>query len=627
MGSPKLMCILCFPLACCGPRVPEDPETLNLVSTVVETVGRVFSPEDPVVVSLSVRGDIINDIMLLKLHEKEMMSIKVVHGKNIEINDDFVKTPPKPYNENQFIYLTQELEEFYFQFPNCTPENVDESFQLNPLSRFLILLLEKNLVHWNEFGRLLSNCKICNVVIIKPANVGTFELYTWYPYKHKHQCGSFMGMDKIGVFKFSEFKYGDVDFFPEKIPRSFNMCPISVFSERSLVGRTPNALVEALDGLLLEELVFKRLQLERVNAFPSYDIVSGGSFLQMPVVYKFIENTHPYITRYLKWFVPCGKPNLRQGHIFKVFKPTLWLLTVSVLLLAILVSYFLQNTETRLSRDSRRFSSHFLNFWAALLGMSTLWTPSNTIIRMYLFLWITFALGLGTVFQAYFTLFFVEPGHQKQISSLQEISESGIKYGISYSQVLCNDDDLESEICSNTSNKDCDTAFYCVYNALTLPEEFAFPSSSLEIEIVKSVLGFDRKFCYIDDNATQLYSMSNVMKNSYFWPSIRDTMNRLAQSGLFDVFKNEYLVAIKGFRSTKARILDEISENLSIYLDGLVFENETTGLEETEAQYFQLGLLHLTEPLTILLVGYILGFIAWVAEIFHHRYVQSSFFS
>jgi hypothetical protein len=310
----------------------------------------------------------------------------------------------------------------------------------------------------------------------------------------------------------------------------------------------------------------------------------------------------------MKWFVPCGKPNPRHGHVFQVFKSTLWLLIAAVLLLAVVVWHFLQQTE--LSYSPTKFSSDFLNLWAVLLGNSPLWMPSSTKLRLYLMLWAVFGMALSYVFQS---LFMVEPGRGKQITTFKELVHSGMKHGMDYSGLWCPEIANTSFCLKNT--KPCLTVYDCVRTAIETGD-FAFPSTSLEINIVLSSLGIHHKFCFIEDVAIQLYSMSMFTKGSDYWVAVRDLTNRLAQSGLFDVFVKEYLSALKGLKSSKIPSLDEVAVKRSMYYEESNFILKSNpGAEDTGTQeeYFALSLAHLVEPMIVLLVGYTLSFITFVA--------------
>jgi hypothetical protein len=56
--------------------------------------------------------------------------------------------------------------------------------------------------------------------------------------------------------------------------------------------------------------------------------------------------------------------------------------------------------------------------------------PRNYYLRIVIFAWIFYSFSISTVFQTFFTSFLVDPGLQKQITSLKELSNSHMEYGI-----------------------------------------------------------------------------------------------------------------------------------------------------------------------------------------------------
>ena len=217
-----------------------------------------------------------------------------------------------------------------------------------------------------------------------------------------------------------------------------------------------------LQVALFKELVFSHIQvIEEIpkSFFP--DLLAGGSLMQFVNYKTYWEITHPYVSTELKWFVPYGKSNSRQGHISNVFKWSLWVVIGVTFLVAVVVCHFLQHNNPQ---SSRRISTTCLNLWAALMLMGIPRVPSNLRMRLYLLLWLIYASALNTVFQAFFTLFLVDPGYQKHISTLQEMVDSGIQYGGFYNKYgsWCLIDDYTLSVCLNATFR-CSTDAACIY--------------------------------------------------------------------------------------------------------------------------------------------------------------------
>ena len=72
-----------------------------------------------------------------------------------------------------------------------------------------------------------------------------------------------------------------------------------------------------------------------------------------------------------------------------------------------------------------------LNFWAIVLEESASSNaPNVAVIRTVFLAWVLYCWAINTVYQAYLTSFFIDPGLQHQLASEDEIMNSGIEYGV-----------------------------------------------------------------------------------------------------------------------------------------------------------------------------------------------------
>jgi hypothetical protein len=87
----------------------------------------------------------------------------------------------------------------------------------------------------------------------------------------------------------------------------------------------------------------------------------------------------------------------------------------------------------RLSRQDdayKNISTILYNTWAVVMGVGVTKMPRTYYLLILIFAWISYSFSISTVFQTFFTSFLVDPGLQKQITSLKKLSNSQMEYGV-----------------------------------------------------------------------------------------------------------------------------------------------------------------------------------------------------
>jgi hypothetical protein len=69
------------------------------------------------------------------------------------------------------------------------------------------------------------------------------------------------------------------------------------------------------------------------------------------------------------------------------------------------------------------------NVWAIVMGASLTHMPLNSRLRVVIFPWICYCFAISTVFQTFFTSYLVDPGLEKQITTLNELLDSKMDFG------------------------------------------------------------------------------------------------------------------------------------------------------------------------------------------------------
>ncbi|KAJ9595796.1 hypothetical protein L9F63_013040 [Diploptera punctata] len=253
------------------------------------------------------------------------------------------------------------------------------------------------------------------------------------------------------------------------------------------------------------------------------------------------------------------------------------------------------------------------------MSTSSIQLPALTSSRLFMLLWIVYSFALSTVFQAFFTLYLVIPGYQKGISSLEELLNSGIRRGSYFYKygTWCFEGNYTLNVCANALQ--CDSDLHCVESALKT-KDLAFLSTPLDNEISLFFLRKRHKFCSINEYVHHMNVWSLVSIFSVHYDSINKLSIRLAQAGLFDIFKSDFLLAIKGIESTRMKSLKIFAKvqktNTTQYYYNEDYEN---------SEYFALALAHLFEPMIVLLFGYGVSVFVLIFEITHKKYLKKYF--
>jgi Ligand-gated ion channel. len=135
--------------------------------------------------------------------------------------------------------------------------------------------------------------------------------------------------------------------------------------------------------------------------------------------YSYIE---PYFVQRYTWFVPRPKPHPRSSSITRVFRTEIWL---CLLILLTGVSLVLRTLASQEYCDAVEC---ILELWAVLLSVSAARLPLGHRPRLLFLAWVIFSIALTTVFQAFMTSFFIDPGKQRQIDTLEELENSRLNF-------------------------------------------------------------------------------------------------------------------------------------------------------------------------------------------------------
>ncbi|KAJ9576759.1 hypothetical protein L9F63_025340 [Diploptera punctata] len=281
---------------------------------------------------------------------------------------------------------------------------------------FIILGIADDLKPITQFVNTYSLYQ--SVVILEDVTYQKINIFTWY----HGDCGKVSDialLDSCGNNKsLDKSKFESI-----KRPTNFENCTLNVMaiSQPPFMKQREDGTKEGSDILLVKiitshlgfNLVFNsqnRSMRENVYFGNSYNKIDAIVFLRI------------YYTESSSWFIPRAASHPRISSPTRVFSSLVWGCVFIVLCLFL---YF------------------FIICFGLFLNVAAPRIPSGTKLRIILFSWVTFSIAFNTVFQAYMTSFFTDPGRQHQIDNLDELEESDLKlfldpYRITYWHLMIN---------------------------------------------------------------------------------------------------------------------------------------------------------------------------------------------
>ncbi|KAJ9593485.1 hypothetical protein L9F63_014970 [Diploptera punctata] len=313
----------------------------------------------------------------------------------------------------------------------------------------------------------------------------------------------------------------------------------------------------------------------------------------------------PHISSKSYFYVPCGKQNIRHGNFYKVFDWSVWLVFfVSWIFSGIIIWLISRSVDNSDESVCYRSISHiFYCSLAVFVSYAVPQMPKSTIIRMLFLTLICFCYATNTVFQSFFTSYLIEPGFNKQISTVTELSDSNITTFTDFSSLtnyrnkfdehnILNPYYMEVRgvnfIFSNTSVLN----FLSTENAALLADEF-------EMKFTLQSYGYNVETCKFLNSYSLMYSFGSFSYNVYY-----DILNRRAiqcfEAGLFNYVINNYIPANKIDIKHASEIDGKLKSSINV-------------------DYFIYEIRHLKLAFILLICGYLLSFIVFIVEIAYFR--------
>jgi hypothetical protein len=202
-----------------------------------------------------------------------------------------------------------------------------------------------------------------------------------------------------------------------------------------------------------------------------------------------------------------------------------------------------------------------------------------------------YCLAMSTVFQAFFTSYLVDPGYQKQLTTLEEILESGIEFGYlpAFDRFYSDSSDWRHMELLSRREK-CSNVETCIYR-IRETGNFATFCGTWVLQHHTNFIN-DRTFvCPLnDEDSFPVFLMLYVKKGSFFLEVINQLVSIATESGIF-------LKAV----GDRMNVNKDVADSTKIFGD-----------------YFVFTLSHLHIAFCVLFVGHGLSVLSFLGELLFH---------
>ena len=583
----------------------------------------------------------IREKLIQDLHESEKWSLLVY------LNEAMMKYQT-PHNKHGSYIIILNNYQRVVRDVSVLMNKLTNDWDWNPRAQFVIVVIQKE-EEENSAEHLAAGIfsqmwkwRVVNAVLISALGpqdardtIPVLDVYTWFPYQPPGRCADVKDavlldrwvVDRKGS---GRFLY-NTSLFPEKVPKNLEGCPIiaSVFELPPAVMSTTDTKQDSTHTVFDEGIEIRLLQEfgTKANMSIKYtdhmsneswgvpvgngswtgtsgQLVRGEVDVAMDLFFyrcdkiKETECLTPHLIDKVRWYVPCAAPYPGWMSIIRVFMPSLWVcFLASYVVFAVVLCQmvktsnrmFLQRTENQAYTSLVKC---LMNVWAVILGQATPDSPpQQPVIRVVFLIWILYCFAISTVYQTFLTTFLVDPGLQHQLSSNEEVINSGMEYGAP-SPIL----PVIPELKGYPHLKHCDDYKDC-QNRVAFQRDFCYVYSTISMEFIIASTYTDSNgkplICSFEEVISPQLIIISVPKGYVMSDRFNKVILHLLQGGILDQWFRD--IKYTTFLSSAAQ----------------------TSLQDDE--YVKLSLLHMQSAVYILLLGLILSFTVLLSEILFYQ--------
>lgn len=588
------------------------------------------------------------DFVLENVHREELWSVQVYRpdALTLQMADEHFSII------HSYILFTwpeevrgDVIESLVFQL-----ENLRSVATWSPRARFIVVVAANDtrptqLLALMICQTLWSINRIANVVVLAPnsdvllhhAEVHILDLYTWFPYE-RSTCTEPTRVVRIDqcLPDNNGQSSSRKSLFPNKIPNNFQGCPIRVsvselipyvFSTLNYMDSDGN-VVYNYRGLEIEYLLLltEAINLTIVFLPPAegsmrdvrmqqlVEVSSGtadvaiGHFPLNLVLIPFAEPTVAIVFDKLTWYIPCPRPVSRMEKVMGVFTVSVWFSIALVFVFTVLVFWRSANvpyggaivTES-LTYTKIQYCLYIV--WAISLGIPVPEMPRTLKLRLFFSIFLCYCFIMGVLFQATFISFLVNPGHHNDISTFDDLIESGLPYGkienLEFFMRLTNYYEQERF----KSYFDCSDHHKCLERLFTLGD-MTMLSPTVDVMYALSHIGMSqnkKRLCTLADNVFPLDISMYLTKGHPLLRTFNVVIRRCTEAGLVQKYWSDMI--------------------FHIHLKHVAGSKEPSCVV-CKDMYFVFTLSHLKVAFVVLFLGFLLSAIVFLSEVVYMRHAK-----
>lgn len=394
----------------------------------------------------------------------------------------------------------------------------------DPRGRFIVAIL--NTTSRDDIARIFEvawGYYVVNIDVIILQTIGekVINVYTYFPYNATNCTAN---LSPTLLFTCEGYKTAN-QIFPEKSPSDFQGCEVKMmaFTFAPFVinhtGVKTKAKTAGQEVVLIHEL--ERMLKFKIKYIPqNYSDwgwrSSGRKYSNMynDTLYRNIDlfygkvpfnseyfddfdNSIPYFIDILHWWVPAAKQIPKWQNSFKLYRPMVWGLIHIILVLNSLLWFVFSKAAAEPEQLYKHFSGVFLIVWQTLAQNAAKFPLSNSMRVLYI-TWTFFCLLWCCIFQSKLTSVLTRPKYEHQISNVQELLKSKLKYGFpaEMSRYFADPNDM---------------------NQKTILNNF-IPCPSMDVCVNRTA--FQKDFASFRNRRQTLYLMKKYFLNQYGRPMI-----------------------------------------------------------------------------------------------------------
>ncbi|KAJ9590629.1 hypothetical protein L9F63_016340 [Diploptera punctata] len=613
----------------------------HLVRSVIEVVIKHFKPEEPIVITLP-------DPDYKKPPTGRLLFPSETHGSSLIVARSIIKS---------LIDMFRPVYVMKTHPSNIVPSIIKKLSGPKMFQQYLITFMPfgdniANFAKWlgytyeslqitvqtyalteseNPYVRLVfymfNYLLVCNTIFIIPSSQNIYsntsydqvlKVYSWRPFNVSGQCGKLVQPNLINewIFDGNGGFVKDIEFFSTIIPKSmFRNCPIDIIQTSKFIRIGKNYESPPVENYLLSETL--SIIFDYMRVYPVYQdkissmIVGTIPFNNFEDFTTLYVATYPYLITHIQWHVPCPERRLDHGNFIKVFSVSLWLLVFLMALVVVVFVWRFNKTWAffNITTHYENLSFCFLNVLAILSGISAENIPPSIKLRSIFASWICFCLMIGTVFQAFFTSYLVEPGFSKQISSIDELNNTKNELIAPLFQLYIWSHRMKSMeyIYLMKGHRSCFNTAECMRDFFS-DKSSSLLLSSVNINLISNYLSNRIKFCYLEDKSMTVYYSIHVLKRSVYFKFINDAIGRIVESGIMYKLENDLHVLIKNNPQNFPKYL-----NLTKVLQETL-ENSTDSVPHSSDGYYSFNVTHMKIAFYLLGMGLLVSIVTLIVE-------------